>query len=490
MLKRLMIIAGLVVVAWGGLEIFKLIDFEPPEEETKRTIRDESEGAVSATVTEGTGPRTSTQTRRADPNISRGTLPSLTTQSRTDSNAARDRRGSSSNSNASEPNRRDPFADSDTENNFVPREIVVLDPPADLRRFALQLGIQVVETTELEGLGISYTLLRTPVEMHPRAAIKQLNRQFRGLTIDLNHVYTASQDQTRGTKPPRQNRRRDARPPSTSTKSQSRARSIIGWDDLPQSCGVGVRIGMIDGAVDTAHPALKGKDILVRNVHPRRQKPGSAAHGTAVAALLVGAPGPDGWGGLLPGAALRAANVFGINARGKTIGSTASILRGISWLATQNVHVVNIGLTGPDNKNVRKAMSLAHKRDLIVVAAAGNRGFKDKRAYPAGYYHVLSVTAVGPYKGAMTNANRGEYIDFAAPGVRLWTAVPGGGKYQSGSSFATTYVTAMIGLELARGAEPDADFIREQLSKTAIDIGPPGKDDLFGYGMIGGTPRC
>ncbi|MDA0238656.1 MAG: S8 family serine peptidase [Proteobacteria bacterium] len=485
MRNRLIVIAGLIMAAWGGLEIFKLIDFTPPEEQTKKTIKDESDGAVSATVTEGPGTGRNNQVRRPETDIARRQLSSRSEQSLVDPNSARETAetlqtesvssgASNSSSNAAQAL------------DYVPREIIVLDPPAELGPFAKRMGIEILETTPLEGLDISYLRLRTPVFMSPQSAISQLNRQFRGLVIDLNHVYTASQDQSRGNRSSTGNSNRQ----STPTRSLSRARSMIGWDGLPQSCGAGVRIGMIDGAVDTSHPALRGKDILVRNVQPQRQKPGSAAHGKAVAALLIGSPGPEGWGGLLPSASLRAANVFGINSRGKTVGSTASILRGISWLATQKVHVVNIGLTGPDNKNVRKAMSIAHKRDLVVVAAAGNRGFKGKRAYPAGYYHVLAVTAVGPYKGAMTNANRGEYIDFAAPGVRLWTAVPGGGKYQSGSSFATTYVTAMIGLEVARGAEPDADAIRERLSKQVIDIGEPGKDDLFGYGMIGGTPRC
>lgn len=485
MRNRLIVIAGLILAAWGGLEIFKLLDFTPPEQQAKKTIKDESDGAVSATVTEGPGTGRNSGSSRPDTDITRRQLSSRSKQPIVDPKPARGTTGSLQ--TADEPGRSmSSSSKTAQELDYIPREIIVLDPPAELGSFAKRIGIEILETTPLEGLDIGYLRLRTPATMSARSAIQRLNRQFRGLVIDLNHIYTASQDQSRGNL----SSTGDSRPRKNIFRSHSRARSMIGWDGLPQNCGAGVKIGMIDGAVDISHQALKGKDILVRNVQPRRQKPGSAAHGTAVAALFVGSPGPEGWGGLLPGATLRAANVFGINSRGKTIGSTASILRGISWLVTQKVHVVNIGLTGPDNKNVRKAMSLAHKRDLVVVAAAGNRGFKDKRAYPAGYYHVLAVTAIGPYKGAMTNANRGEHIDFAAPGVRVWTAVPGGGKYQSGSSFATTYVTAMIGLELARGAEPDADAIRDRLSKTVIDIGEPGKDNLFGFGLISGAPRC
>ncbi len=45
----------------------------------------------------------------------------------------------------------------------------------------------------------------------------------------------------------------------------------------------------------------------------------------------------------------------------------------------------------------------------------------------------------------MTHANRGDYIDVAAPGVRVWTALPNNKEgAQSGTSFAAPFVTAIV----------------------------------------------
>ncbi|MBT5938678.1 MAG: hypothetical protein HOG95_02040, partial [Rhodospirillaceae bacterium] len=115
---------------------------------------------------------------------------------------------------------------------------------------------------------------------------------------------------------------------------------------------------------------------------------------------------------------------------------------------------------------------------------------KKRRAYPAGYTDIISVTAVGPYRGVMKNANRGNYIDFAAPGVRIWTAVPGGGKYKSGSSYATTYITTLIGLEILHGRRRNPASLRDILSKEIIDLGKPGRDDIYGWGFIRKYPKC
>ena len=211
-----------------------------------------------------------------------------------------------------------------------------------------------------------------------------------------------------------------------------------------------------------------------------------------MSALLVGRPGRDGLGGLLPGASLRVAAIFAVGVDGRTVGSAAAVLRGIDWLAKENVHVINIGLTGPDDKNVRKAMAIAQKNDLIVVAAVGNRGWgPDRPAYPAGYYHVLAVTAFGAYRGIMADANTGPYVAFAAPGERIWTALPGGGTgYQSGTSFAAAFITALVGAETFHGAARDPDAVSEILRRQIEDLGAPGRDDIYGWGFVTKQPPC
>ncbi len=75
-------------------------------------------------------------------------------------------------------------------------------------------------------------------------------------------------------------------------------------------------------------------------------------------------------------------------------------------------------------------------------------------------------------------------------GVGLWTAVPEGGRYQSGTSFAVPYVAAQIAVETARGTARGPDALRALLRRRAIDLGAPGKDEVYGWGFIGDAPSC
>jgi len=375
----------------------------------------------------------------------------------------------------------------DASKDRVKDELLVLDPPQGFEDRVASLGFVVLDSRELNGLGIQMLRVRKPPASSAEIALNDLQAEFPGLAVDFNHIFEPSQDQ-------RRRRSGDAttnKRPTTRREVTSRARAQIGWDDLPLSCGTGVKIGMIDSGVDMQHPALQRQDITVRNMFSRHLRPGNKSHGTAVAALLVGKPDKNGFGGLLPAASLKVANIFGVNKQGRVVGTAGAILRGVNWLVEEKVHAVNIGVTGANNKHVRRAMTIAQKNDMVMVAATGNRNYKKKRAYPAAYFNTLAVTAVGPYQGIMRNANRGSYIDFAAPGVRLWTAAPGGaGKHRSGTSFATTYVTAVLASHVAQGSSRDPDRLREILRRGVRDLGEPGKDDLYGWGYITRKPFC
>ena len=104
---------------------------------------------------------------------------------------------------------------------------------------------------------------------------------------------------------------------------------------------------------------------------------------------------------------------------------------------------------------------------------------------------MVAVTAVGPYRSIYKKANTGNYVDFAAPGVKLWTAVPGGaGKYQSGTSNLAPFLTAIVGLEADAGRKTDARGLRKMLARGSKDLGKKGKDNTFGFGFIERKPNC
>jgi hypothetical protein len=364
----------------------------------------------------------------------------------------------------------DPDDPDDPRNRFEPGEVLVVAPtPGALQRLQAQ-GFTVLERQSMAALAINLFRLRVPGEMSVPEAIDLLRRRFPDLTIDANHLYEPSA--------------------SSEDAPASWARAVIGWNPAPQSCGRGLRLGVIDAPVDTSHPALAGQRVEYRSFHRKSRRAGPADHGTAVAAMLIGQPGPQGWGGIVPGAEVKAGNIFEYNDSGRLVGNAAALLKALDWMTKERVHVVNLSVAGADNKALRYALEQAGNRGLIMVAAAGNWGRSDRPAYPAAYEEVIAVTAFGAGGDAYEMANRGAYIDFAAPGVRVWTAVPEGGRYQSGTSFAVPYVSAQIAAEQARGPAKGPEDLRRILRCQAVDLGVPGKDEVFGWGFIGEAPRC
>jgi subtilisin family serine protease len=354
---------------------------------------------------------------------------------------------------------------------FEAGELLVADPPLPFWAEAEHLGLRPAETMALRHLGLAVHRLRTADGSDAGVALARLRQRFADLPIDYNHHYRMAQ----GREFP-----------------ASYARALIGWTDLPADCGKGVHLGIIDAAVHATHPALRDAPLEYRSFHRRDRAPGPADHGTAIAALLVGVPAAgEGWGGLLPGARLSAANIFEFAPEANTVVATAqALLQAIDWMTERRVHAVNVSLAGPDNRVVRTAVERATSRALLLVAAAGNAGAAGKPAYPAAYDDALAITAVAADRTIYSHATRGSYVDFAAPGVRVWTAVPEGGRYQSGTSFATPYVTALVGLAVAQGMDADIPSARDFLRREVIDLGAPGHDNIFGWGLVKRKPSC
>jgi hypothetical protein len=247
---------------------------------------------------------------------------------------------------------------------------------------------------------------------------------------------------------------------------------------------------MIDTPVDTNHVAFAGRNIQHRSFIPEAAIPATPDHGTAVAALLVGDPASDSFGGLVPGAALIAGSIFQRQANGSAVGNLFALLQALDWMAVQNLDALNLSLETGSNEILAKAVEQVLANGLVITAAAGNGGANASPAYPAALPGVIAVTAIGTSLEPYDYANHGDYIDFAAPGVELWTAVPGGGEIQSGTSFAVPFLTAMAAMQVASGAPSDVESLRQAIAADTRDLGAPGKDDIFGWGLVRFSPDC
>lgn len=263
---------------------------------------------------------------------------------------------------------------------------------------------------------------------------------------------------------------------------------LVGWP-LPERaarCGAGLRIGIVDSAVDVAHPALRGARVTSRDFDGSGR---SREHGTALAALLVGQPGSPN-PGLVPAATLLAANVMQTDWLGRTNATAYRLVEALDWLTAQRVRVINLSLAGPENPVLGEAVARALARNVAIAAAAGNDGPGAPPAYPAAYPGVVGVTAVDARLAPYRRATPGPHVDFAAPGVGVWTAALGSdGRYDAGTSLATAFVTAAIGAADPAARRPSR-MVVDALARDVRDLGERGRDPVFGWGLLQVRPRC
>jgi subtilisin family serine protease len=257
---------------------------------------------------------------------------------------------------------------------------------------------------------------------------------------------------------------------------------MTGLDD-GSSCAAGVPIGLVDSGV-AEHPALRGIEIRERSFLDAAATT-DAKHGTAVAALLVGATAATA--PLAAGASLHSAIVFDGEAETLRADVTA-IVAALDWLAQSQVRLVNLSLAGPPNLLLEQAVQAAADLGMVLVAAAGNGGPDAPPVYPGGYPSVIAVAAVDWRGRPYEMNNRGPHVEIAAPGVDVLSArAEGGTAYWTGTSFAVPFVTAALARGLAEGTVTDVTSARRRLADTARDLGPVGRDPVYGWGLLQAT---
>src|SRR4051794_41092810 len=197
-------------------------------------------------------------------------------------------------------------------------------------------------------------------------------------------------------------------------------------------------------------------------------------------------------------------------------GNAATIARGIRYAARHGAQIINLSLEFPSRvraasiPDVIRAMKFARRRGVLVVAAAGN-DYASALAYPARSASALAVGATTAHRCLADYSNIGTGIDLVAPGggpdadlpfpgcapdgrgrpVYQMTfthgrrfGLPGGYK---GTSMAVPHVTGVAALVIASGVvgrHPPPTVLARQLEATAQDLGDPGFDPRFGWGLV------
>jgi subtilisin family serine protease len=345
--------------------------------------------------------------------------------------------------------------DRDPRGDLVVRaEVIAVDITDAALANAMKAKFSVLRTRELADLGVKVTVLQTPEGWSAPRGLKRLRKLDPDGTYDYNHIYF-DVGEIAGVAP------------------ANEAASA------PASSGAGHRVGLIDGGVEATHEALRNSEIRQFGCDGN---PVPSMHGTAVASLLAGSA--RDFQGAAPRARLFAADVYcGL----PTGGAVEAVAAALGWMVKERVAVVNISLVGPRNALLERAIGVLLGRGHLIVAAVGNDGPAAPPLYPAAYQGVIGVTAVDGNHRVLLEACRGRHLALAAPGadVRAADAADASGyKEVRGTSFAAPLVAGLLARVLD---EPDPAASAEALATLtarAVDLGPRGRDDIYGAGLV------
>ncbi|NKB98995.1 MAG: S8 family serine peptidase [Pseudomonadales bacterium] len=249
--------------------------------------------------------------------------------------------------------------------------------------------------------------------------------------------------------------------------------------------GASQTIAIIDTGVATEHPELQGR-VAAEDFTDEGFTPD--AHGTAVAAIIAAAAdNSQGAYGVAPAAqllALKACHPVDGGLRAKC--RTSAVVKALDAAINNDAQIINMSIAGPPDLMVQRYVSLATRQNRLVVAGAGNGGVNAKPAFPAALPDVLAVTAIDVQGKLYRDANQGNYVDLAAPGVDIVTTAPDGKSYPwtSGTSWAAAHVSGVAALMRDLIPFAGGQEVASILTSQADDLGEVGTDTKFGSGAV------
>lgn len=363
----------------------------------------------------------------------------------------------------------------------------------------LALGLSAADSTRVRSLGFQVggsaleyggTTLRTlfvPERMDALQALRLLQRELASGSFHLNRLYRPYHP-SKNDNLENEQRHDPGLGGRNCLGDKCYSRTLIHWKDDLTKCTQDVGIGVIDTEIDLRHPTFAGRKIVQNTFLSEGKKASPNWHGTGILALLAGHP-DSGTPGLVPDAKFFVASSFFLDDNGEAVTDTVSLLRSLEWMGASGVRVINMSFAGPDDVLMQGRIKTLRSKGVLFTAAAGNDGPVAAPNYPAAYPEVVAVTAVTKDMRIYPSANRGAYIDFAAPGVRIWTALPGGREgYRTGTSFATPFATAVLALQRPDSVFDPDDTLLDHLN--AVPLGPGGRNPIYGRGLLQAPTEC
>ncbi len=244
--------------------------------------------------------------------------------------------------------------------------------------------------------------------------------------------------------------------------------------------GDDVLVAVMDTGIDYNHPDLKdrmwegiGYDFVNNNNDPMDND----GHGTHVAGIVAS---------VAPNARLMALKVMEEEG-----GRWVEVAQAIKYARDNGADIITMSFGGEQSPMARPTqiqMNFAYQQGILMVGAAGNYD-ADRKHYPAANDNVIAVSAVDSNMEKASYSNYGDWIELAAPGGDsgariISTVLDNDYGNKMGTSMACPFVTGVAALMM--GANPGMSNVevREALREQAIDLGEPGKDPIYGYGLV------
>ena len=255
--------------------------------------------------------------------------------------------------------------------------------------------------------------------------------------------------------------------------------------DVLLPAGRRATVAVIDTGADCTHPLLAGR-VSARSydfANATADMTDVNGHGTATAGLIADLT-PDE-------VDVMVLRVYDDD----NLSKPSRVLTALEYALENGAAVVNLSLgwTNAIEKGysfLNSVLAQAYASGVVVVAAAGNRSQNNPTGnaddvYPANQEAVLTVSGVNRSRAFDSSySSSGTAVDLCAPGSSVIVAAPGGGtSVRSGTSFAAPHIAAAAAC--VRLAQPglSAAGVRQMLYRYADDLGDPGRDDSYGYGL-------
>ena len=245
-----------------------------------------------------------------------------------------------------------------------------------------------------------------------------------------------------------------------------------------------VRVLVCDTGIESGHPDLRGNVGTGLNFvdGSGNTEPTGNGHGTRIAGLIGAQGGHTGTGAsgvnwevqIIPGKISNKAD-------GATDHSDSA--KCIKWGADQGIKVVNLSISNAaGNLAVQEAAEYLYSKGGVLVVSAGNKGeFLDLPDDP----HMIAVGGTNDLDWHPPAYNTGAYVDLSAPASALYTTDMGG-KYitSNGTSLSAAVVSGAAALILSVKPELTAQQLIDLLLASTVDLGAPGRDEVFGTGRL------